>query len=167
VPLFPTAGARLFIGGLLAQKTTDFVASDFSGQSQLWTEIKHLENLGAIGDQAEEVSIGLIDQQRVKRFKGARQSAPLELTFGLDVDDLGQIALIAAERSRDDFAFKIEFPDAPAGGTPSQRLFIGIVGSATETYDTANSVTRLGAQVWINSNIVRVASAPPPPPPED
>lgn len=155
--LFPTAGAKIFIGGAKAQKTEDFTASDFDGES--WVEIKSLENLGTAGDTSEEVSIDLIDQTRTKRFKGTRSAAPMELQFGLDMEDAGQIALIAAERVRSDFAFKIEFDDAPQGGTPSTRLFIAQVGSCVEGYDTANNVTRLQAALWINSNLVRVAAA--------
>ena len=158
--LFPTAGASIFIGGPLAQKSEDFVAADFDGQSSLWTEIKALENLGTAGDTSEEVSINLVNETRTKRFKGTRSAAPMELAFGLDLADQGQIALIAAERERADFAFKIEFDDAPmtTNGTPSTRLFIAQVASATETYDSANNVTRLQSALWINSNLVRVAA---------
>jgi hypothetical protein len=157
--LFPTAGARLFIGGPLAQKSDDFVAGDFTSQD--WVEIKSLENLGTAGDTSEEVSIDLINEMRTKRFKGTRSAAPMELAFGLDLEDAGQIALIAAERERSDYAFKIEFDDAPmtTNGTPTTRLFIAQVASATEAYDSANNVTRLQSALWINSNLVRVAAA--------
>ena len=156
--IFATAGAKLFIGGTKALQTADFTASDFSSES--WVEIKDLESLGSLGDSAEEVAIDIISEQRTKRLKGTRQSPPMEVSFGLNVADPGQVALIAAERTRNNYAFKIEFPDAPQGGTPSQRLFIAIVGSASEGMDGANNVVRLNAQLWVNSNVVRVAAAP-------
>lgn len=152
-----TAGAKLFIGGTKPMPSEDLTASDFEGES--WVEIKELESLGTVGDAAEEVEFAAIGQARTRRMKGTRSSAPMEIVCGIDYQDAGQLALIAAEKTSGNYAFKIEFPDAPAGGTPSERMFVAIVGSAAEAYDTANSVMRLNASLWVNSNIVRVNAA--------
>jgi hypothetical protein len=48
--LYPVAGCKIFIGGVLSDKNADFVASDFT--SQTWTEIDGWEQMGAIGDTA-------------------------------------------------------------------------------------------------------------------
>ena len=53
----------------------------------------------------------------------------------------------------------VEFNDAPAGGTPSERLFIAKVASQSEQYDTANSVMKLNLSLAVNSNVVRVDAA--------
>ncbi|SLN19997.1 hypothetical protein ROJ8625_00705 [Roseivivax jejudonensis] len=157
MPMFATAGSKLYIGGVLPDQNSDFAESDFDGET--WTEISRLESLGSLGDAASEVTFEDIGQQRTKRIKGTRTAPPMELVAAIDYDDAGQQALIAAEKTNDNYAFKLEFPDAPAGGTPSERYFIAIVGSQTEAYDTANNVMKLNASLWVNSNVVRVDAA--------
>ena len=153
-----TAGAKLFIGGTIDLPSGDLSESDFDGET--WVEIKELESLGTIGDQAEEVEFSAIGSARTRRLKGTRSAAPMEVIAGIDYDDDGQLALIAAEKTHHNYAFKIEFNDAPEGGTPSERMFAAIVGSASEQLDTANSVMKLNAALWPNSNVVRIDAAP-------
>jgi hypothetical protein len=133
------------------------VESDFS--SETWVQIKELEALGSLGDAAEEITFSAIGEARTKRLKGSRASPPMELVCGLDYSDAGQTAAIAAEKEIHDYAFKVEFNDAPEGGTPSERYFIAKVASASEAYDTANSVMKLNVSLWVNSNVVRVDAA--------
>ena len=153
MPIMATAKSKLFIGGVLAQKNADFVAADFT--SQTWVEITPLEGLGTLGDSAEAITFDAIGSGRRKKLKGVRDAGTMELVIGLDMEDDGQIALLAAEKTSNDYAFKLERDDAPPGGTPSQRLFIAIVMSAAEAYDTVNNVTRLNASLAVNSNVVR------------
>lgn len=157
MPLFATAGAKLFIGGILAMKSTDFVAADFTGET--WVEVKQLESLGSLGDASNEIAQDIIGEKRTKRLKGTRVAPPMEVIAGIDYADAGQIALHAAEKTKFDYAFKVTFDDAPSGGTPSERLFIAKVGGAVEAYDTANQVMKLNASLWVNSNVVRVNAA--------
>ena len=157
MPIFATAGAKLYIGGALAQKASDFVEADFTGET--WTEIKWLESLGSVGDAAQEIAFDVIGNPRTQRIKGTRSAGTMEVVCGIEYSDAGQVAAIAAEKTDDDYAFKLEFDDAPAGGTPSERYFIAMVGGASEQYDTANSVMKMNLSLWINSNVVRVDAA--------
>jgi hypothetical protein len=157
--LFATAGMKIEIGGVRADQSADFVASDFTGES--WVEITGHENLGSLGDSSEEIAIDLIGESRTKRVKGTRSSPPMELVLAANYDDAGQQALLAAEKAIHDYAFRLTFNDAPAGGTPSERIFIAKVGSASETYDQANNIVRLNCSLWVNSNVVRVDAAGP------
>lgn len=154
MPIFTTAGTKVFIGTVLAAKSADFVAADFT--SQVWAKIGSTENIGTFGDTAAEVTFDDISENRTKKLKGTRNAGNLELVCGIDYSDAGQIALLAAEKSVHDFAFKVEFNDAPEGGKPSQRLFVGKVMSAAEALDMANNVMKLNSTIGINSNIVRV-----------
>lgn len=83
----------------------------------------------------------------------------MDVVCGIDYADAGQIALLAAEKSRENFAFRLVLNDAPTGGTPSERMFIAAVGSAVEAFDTANNVMKLNASLWVNSNVVKVNAA--------
>ena len=121
MPIFATAGAKVFIGGVLDAKSVDFVAADFT--SQTWTQVNHLESIGTFGDTATEITFDDIGLNRTQKLKGTKNAGNLEMVAGINYADAGQIALLAAEKSIHDYAFKVEFKDAPEGGTPSQRLF--------------------------------------------
>lgn len=157
--IYATNGARIYIGGPLAAKSTDFILTDFSGQTALWTEIGETEGLGTVGDTSAEITFDGIASQRTRRLKGTRNAGSMEVVCGIDPEDEGQQAAIAAEKTPHDYAFKMVLNDAPAGGTPSERYFVAKVASAAEQYDTANSVMKLNIALWVNSNVVRVDAA--------
>lgn len=157
MPIFATAGAKLFIGGAFTDPGEDIAVADFTAET--WVEIKDVESLGTLGDTATEVTIETIGQSRTRRLKGTRTAPPMEVVCAINYSDPGQIAVIAAEKTEDDYAFKVEFNDAPSGGTPSERYFFGKVASASEAYDTANSIMKLNATIWVNSSVARVNAA--------
>src|SRR3990167_9180029 len=152
--IFATAGAKIYIGNTLDAQSADFVLSDFAGQS--WVQIGWPENMGEFGDESTEITFDAISENRTQKLKGTRNAGNIALVCGVDHDDEGQISLIAAEKTPNDYAFKVEFNDAPVGGTPSERYFIAKVMSAREVLDTTNNVVRLNATLGVNSNIVHV-----------
>lgn len=157
--IFATNGAKLYIGGAMASGAADLQLSDFSGQSSNWKQIKECEGLGSVGDTSTEITFDALDRRRTQRLKGQRSAGTMEIVCGIDYADEGQIALLAAEKADDEYAFKLVLDDAPSGGTPSERYFVALVGSAVEAFDTANNVMKLNAALWVNSNIVRVNAA--------
>jgi hypothetical protein len=154
--MFSTAGTKYFIGGALSDKDGDFAEADFASIS--WTEIKGTTNLGQIGDSATLITSDQINTARTKKKKGTYNAGSMALVCDQDLTDPGQLALIAAGKSPNNFAFKIEATDAPVGGEPSQRLFIGLVMGTPETFEGANDARKLQANIEINSNIVLVAA---------
>lgn len=157
--VYATNGARIYIGGALDTKSDPFVQSDFAGQSAAWVEIGETENLGSVGDTSSEIAFDSIPAQRTRRLKGTRNAGSMDLVMGIDYEDPGQQALIAAEQTPHDYAFRIVLNDAPAGGTPSERMFVAKVASVAEAYDTANSIMKLNASLWVNSNVVKIDAA--------
>lgn len=157
--IYITSESKIFIGSAKTQKTSDWVAGDFEGES--WTEIAWVENIGQFGDESSEVTFDAIGEGRTIKLKGTRNAGTLALTVGFDPEDAGQIALVAAEKTPDDYAFRIDFNDAPVGGTPSQRFFIAKVMSAREQLDGANSVIKIMGNLGINSNVVAVVASAP------
>lgn len=161
--LSAVAGQKIFIGGQLDDQTDDFVAADFT--SQTWVEIDGWTQVGAIGDTAALISTDLVNRGRTAKQKGTRNAGQMQNVFAIVPADAGQIALLAAERTSKNYAFKIENNDAatsPASPVPqpSKRYFVGLVMTAEESGGSANTVQSLNATIEINSNIVKVAANP-------
>ena len=155
--IFASNGAKTFIGTTITVPVLDMTEASFAGQT--WVEIGETENLGTFGDTAAEITFDSISANRTRRMKGTRNAGNLELVCGLDYADAGQVDLLAAEKARGEYAFKLVLNDAPAGGTPSERYFVASVASAVEALDAANNVMKLQATLWVNSNIVKVDAA--------
>ncbi|AJE47183.1 hypothetical protein [Celeribacter indicus] len=156
--IYATNGAKIYIGAAVEVLGEDVVESDFA--SQPWVEIGEASSIGTLGDTASEITFEGLSHSRTRRLKGTRDGGTMELAFGLDAADTGQIALKAAEKTKDNYAFRVVMNDAPAGGgTPSERLFAAMVSSATEVLDETNSVMMLNSSLWVNSNIVRIDAA--------
>lgn len=160
--LFATAGAKLHIGAAKEFAGTDLVAADFTTGSPTWTEVGGTTNLGSSGDSTDLITSAHIGENRIRKMKGVRNAGSMQIIADIDYADAGQIALIAAEKSDDTFAFRITFDDAPAGGTPSYRYFVALVMSAVEQLDEANNTMKLATTLEIDSNIVRVVAAEAP-----
>lgn len=157
--LYPVAGCKIYIGTALSDKATDFVEADFT--SQTWKQIDGWVQMGTAGDTAQVITTSLINRGRDVKQKGTRNAGTMENVFTIMPTDEGQIALIAAEKTSNNYAFKVELNDKPASGAapaPSQRLFIGLVTSAAEAGGEANTIQNLNATIEINSNIVHVAA---------
>lgn len=154
-----TNGSRLHIGGILPAKSTDFAQADFSGQTALWQEIDEIEGFGSVGDAAAEITFDSVSSGRTRRLKGTRSAGTMEVVCAIDAESEGQTAARLAEETQHDYAFRLVFNDAPAGGTPSERMFVAKVASAVEALDTANNVMKLNLTLWVNSNVVRIAAA--------
>lgn len=155
--LFATAGSKMYIGGTVTAKLTDFVLGDYSGQS--WVEIGWCENIGQVGDESASIKFDSIGNARTQKLKGVRDAGNQQLVCGIDAVDAGQLLLVAAQATDFNYAFRIDFDDAPAGGTCSARYYIAKVQSAREQLDTANNVAKLVTMLDINSNVVRVAAS--------
>lgn len=155
--IFAAAGTVVSIGQVMESQSDPFVAADFAGQS--WVDIGWLESIGEFGDESAEITFDPIGENRTQKLKGIRNAGNMDLVMGVVDDDPGQQALLAAEATIHDYAFRVVFNNAPEGGTPAERYFIGKVMTARERVDTANNVVRRGGRVGINSNVVRVDSA--------
>lgn len=154
--LYPVAGMKIYIGGVLSDKSTDFISSDFA--AQVWTEIDGWSKMGSLDDAAAEITTALINRGRDQKQKGTAAAPSMQNEFAVIGTDAGQIALIAAARPsvKDNYAFKILGNET---GTPSQRLFVGLVMSAAEQGGDANTIQMLTSTIAINSNVVKVAAS--------
>lgn len=139
--LFPVAGDRIYIGGVMNGKNADFIKSDFDGQT--WVEIDGWETQGPLGDTAQEIATDLINRGRTTVQKGTRRSPAMENNFAVIAEDPGQIALYAAERSRYNYAFRIVRDDAPPATPKAATISIaspGVVTSAAHGWSIGQRV---------------------------
>lgn len=160
MPMLKTAGSKLYIGGTaVTDKWTDFAAADFT--SQTWTEISGAEDLGTAGDKADVISVKVVGSDRTKKMLGTKDAGQMAVVCALDASDAGQLAAIAANKSQALTAFKLEFPDKPAGetATPTTRFFAAYVSGAEEGYSSADNEIKLTLTLEINTNIVAVAAS--------
>lgn len=158
--LYPVAGCKFSIGPAEELPDEDVTAADFT--STVWTEVKNWTQMGGFGDAAALITTQLIDKGRDVKQKGTRNAGSMQNVFAVAALDAGQIAVIAAEKTQQNYPFKIELNDKPAvGASPknSMRYFMGLVTSANEAGGEANTVQAFNVTVEINTNIVRVAAS--------
>jgi hypothetical protein len=131
--LYPVAGSHIFIGGVLNPGLVDLTAADFS--SQTWTEIDGWSTMGSFGDTAALISTDLINRGRTTKQKGTTNAGQMQNVFALIPGDPGQAALITASAGavKDNYAFKIEFSDAPAPKSNPVTISIATPGVVSWT----------------------------------
>lgn len=157
--IYPVAGMRIYIGGIKADQSTDFVAADFAGES--WVEIDGWQNAGPVGDGVNLITTQIINRNRDTKQKGTAAAPSMDNQFVVIAADPGQVALIAAGQpsNKNSYAFRIDGNESGVS-TVSKRYFIGLVMGTPEQGGGANTARLLSATVEINSNIVSVAAVP-------
>lgn len=129
--LFAVAGAKIFIGSAaMAAPTVDVVVADFA--SVTWTEIKDWTQCGPLGDAAALITTQVISRGRDVKQKGTRNSPSMQNVFATNSNDPGQIALIAAEKTRNNYPFKVEWDDAPGARSFAATISIAAPGVVTK-----------------------------------
>ncbi|MCE6960577.1 phage tail protein [Cereibacter sphaeroides] len=133
--LLPTAGGRLFVSGLPVLS---------------WTEIAHVEALGAVGIEWDTEHAAYFadneERQELTVFKTQRRPTVMQIVMGIEAADPGQLILWQAARSFEEYAFRLTFP-----GATVVRNWRGLVTACREVFDTANSVIRLQADLHVGS----------------
>lgn len=150
-----SAGAKVYLC------TTASPSASTSSQyaALTWVEIKNAETIGEFGDAAGQATFTGLSDSRVRKFKGANDAGDLSITFGRDPLDQGQIDLKTASDTKFNYAFKIVLEDAAdANDTDSTFYFQAQIMSVKTNIGGANDVTKLTANLSINSAIVEVAS---------
>lgn len=159
--LFAIAGERFYIGSdPIEEPDGDVVAADFDDVT--WVEVKGWVQMGAIGDTAALVTSDRINEGRTKKAKGTKNAGSMENVFDSIPADPGQLKLVEAEQSPQNYPMRIVHNDAPAVGTaptPSESLFIGLIMTTALQGGGANDPKRISATTEINSNIANIPAA--------
>lgn len=160
-----TAGSRFFRGPVINPDTlnalSDSAAIDFFEAivDGNWIEVEEIEDLGEHGDTAEEITFTAIGNRRVRKLKGSKNAGTKTITVGRDPLDDGQTALVEAEGTDFNYAFKVIHADARAAGfTDSVEYFGGMVMSKSVNQGQVNTVTRRSFPIGINTPVWSVDS---------
>ncbi|MNR12845.1 Phage tail protein [compost metagenome] len=146
-------GAKIFIGPTTPADTeAEYVALT-------WVEVGEVETLGEFGDSAQAVTFTSLGDGRVRKLKGAYDAGDLALTVANDPADLGQIALVAASKTKFSYAFKVVLADA-ADETDTDSIFFfhGKVMTRRINAGGANDVTKRSFTVAIDTEVLEVPS---------
>ncbi|MGO4839403.1 phage tail tube protein, partial [Rhizobiaceae sp. 2RAB30] len=152
--LYPVAGCRISIGTAVDPASADLAVADFQSITT-WKEIKGWTQMGDFGDTAELISTQVINSDRDRKMKGTKNAGSMQNVFASDPSDEGQLALIAASKTKSNYPIKIELNDKPAEGTAPKngiRYFHALVMNAVEAGGGANAVRNLNSTLEINSN---------------
>jgi hypothetical protein len=143
-----TSGTKFFISTTAAASTVDTLAEY---EALTWQEILEVEDLGNVGDVSSEVTGAAISDSRIRKAKGARNAGTMNvICFDTVPLDAGQEAVIAAEASNSNYAFKIELPE-PAVGTAGTIYFRGLVMSNEYRLGTNDNIRRRAFNIGVNS----------------
>lgn len=130
--LHPISGEKIYIGGVLSDKSTDFVAADFSAQT--WTLIDGWQTAGKLGDNFNLIKTDLINRGRTVKQKGTADAGSMQNNFAVIPSDPGQVALIAAANDKtNSYAFRITGTDANAAKSATVTITIATPGVITWT----------------------------------
>lgn len=148
-------GTRIYVG----PATFAEPASPTAYAALTYVEMKNLESISPLGDQAGNISFSDMALQRVRKFKGARDAGQVTVTTGHDPLDPGQIAAIAAEKTNNNYAFKMTLVDAAdANDTNSVFYFLAKVMQARVQPGDANSILKREYVLDIDTKLTEVAS---------
>lgn len=126
--LYPVAGAKIYMGPAVTTVPDDADINEALFSSTVFTEIKGWQTMGAIGDAAALITESIISSGRDWKGKGTRNAGSMQNNFVILPEDLGQIALIAAEKTDYNYPFKLAFDDAPPAKTATVTMTIAAPG---------------------------------------
>jgi hypothetical protein len=148
--IFTATGTKVFIGPSVTSATD--TNAEFAALT--YTEIGLVESLGEFGDQSSAVTFAVIGDGRTRKAKGARDAGSVSITVAHGSDDAGQAALIAAEATYNNYAFKVVLPNRlNVGGTDEIQYFRGLVMSKRMNVGGNDNVVRDTFEVGINSPV--------------
>jgi hypothetical protein len=127
IKVAPVAGSRFYIGSApIDVPDIDVVEADFAAVT--WLEVGQYETMGNSGDAAQGNSVTLLNRRRTYNWKGSRQAPQRSDNFALNVNDPGQLAMIAAEQTDYNYPFRIALNGAPIPKSAAATVTIASPG---------------------------------------
>lgn len=147
------AGTKIYIGpaNAVADDAAEFEALTF-------TKVGNTENIGRFGGTFNNVTFTPLDSRIVQKFKGSEDPGTIEVPMAFDSADAGQVALVAAYGSDNEYAFKIELNDE-GEDNPTTFYFRGRVMSNEREVGGADNVVMRTVSIGITTRPIEVAAA--------
>jgi hypothetical protein len=149
--IFTASESKFFISSAAVTSVTDTVTEY---EALTWVEVGTVESISEFGDKASDVTFASLADARMRHAKGVRDAGTTTLTCGQVYDDVGQVAMIAAEQTNDNYGFKVELPDATAPLSNSIFYYRGLVTGARLNIGSADNVVKRVFEIGINSEIL-------------
>ena len=148
------SGAKIYIGPAATEDTD--TEAEYAALTP-YVLVGEVEDMGELGDESPLVNFASIGDGRIRKLKGARDAGTMTIVTGKDPLDAGQAAMKAAERTKFEFAFKIELEDAPTEDyTDTIFYFRGLVASQRDRLGTNDNVIRTVFALAVNSEILEI-----------
>lgn len=124
-----------------------------------WIEVEEIEDLGTAGDTSEAIPFTAINNSRVRKMKGPKDAGTQSVVVGRDPLDDGQEALIVAEGTDYNYAFKLILNDARSPNhSKSEMFYAGMVMSKATNLGNVSNVVRRNFDIGINTGVYEVLS---------
>lgn len=149
-----SAGVKVFIGDAMPA-TLDAVGYEAVD----WEEIGEVTDIPEFGKTYNLVTHNPIADRKTFKRKGSYNNGNLSMTIAKAPTDGGQSRCIVALDNDNPQPFKIEYNDAPEGGTPTIDYFPGLVMSYTTNIGNVDSIMGSSLQVEIDGDILTVPAA--------
>jgi hypothetical protein len=142
-----TAGSSLSISSVLPATEN---AAGFAAVTP-WVKVARVTDLGEIEQSFTPVEFNDLELRDTYTLKGTRNAAELSVEVGRVETDAGQIAVLAAYESDNDYSFKIAHQDG------SIFYFLGKVMSISPNFGDVNSITSRSFNIRLNCAVIEVA----------
>lgn len=121
-----------------------------------WTAVGGIRTLGEFGDESQLVKFEVIGDGRTRQLAGSKDAGVIECMCAFDSLDTGQLAMIAAFDSGNEYAFRV----VPNDGVTTDSIFYfkGPVTSKRVIAGENNSVLSIRFNVAVNSEVLHVAA---------
>lgn len=147
------AGSKISIG------TTTEATTQTEYESDTYTQIGVVEDLGEFGDQYNVVTFTSLADARVQKRKGSADAGDMTVTVAFDGSDAGQQALKDAldDTGALPYNVKVELNDAvTSGGTPTVFYFSAFISSRRVQVGTTDDVVRGSINFGITTSVIEV-----------
>lgn len=158
------ANSRLYISPTPVVPDTINAMSDgdainFFGSINDWIEVEEIEDMGTAGDTSEAITFTAINNKRVRKLKGPKDAGTQSVVVGRDPLDDGQEALIDAEGTDYNYAFRLVLNDARSPNhSKSEMFYAGMVMSKATNLGNVSNVVRRNFDIGINTGVYELLS---------
>jgi hypothetical protein len=151
-----SAGTKVFICA------TPSPAADTKAEFEAltWVEIDLVESVSEVGDTSAQITWTGLSSNRVRKLKGANDAGDVSVLAAMKATDPGQIAAIAAQKTKFSYPIKILYEDSEdANDTDSVDYFHAKVMSARKTIGGNSDVLKRTFVLAIDTEPLEVPMA--------